>query len=125
MKLIIFITLFFSSISANAQWTYYSESDDKKVTFYIDHSSIKRNGGISKMWTMQDYADVQKQGQRSIKYLLEFDCKNDSSRGAAFLAFSKQMGSGDVLYQDYKNDPWRPYTPDSVSASLAKIACVR
>jgi len=125
MKTIIFIMLLCSSISANAQWVYYNETEDKKIRFYVDHSSIKRNGDISKMWTMQDYVDVKKQGQRSIKFLLEFDCKNDSSRGAAFLAYSKQMGSGEILYQDYTIDAWRPYTPDSVNASLAKIACSR
>lgn len=125
MKIVIFIALLSSSILAHAQWAYFNETEDRRITFYIDHSSIKRSGNISKMWTMQDYANVQKQGQRSIKFLLEFDCKKDVSRGSAFLSYSKQMGSGEVIHQDYTIDPWRPYTPDSVNASLAKIACTR
>ena len=125
MKSIIFIALFFSSISAYAEWVYYAKSEDGKTTFYVDYATIKKSGVISKMWTMQDYDNVQKQGQRSVKFLFEYDCKNEASRGTAFLAYSKQMGAGEVLYQDYTVDPMRPYTPDSVQASLAKIACNR
>jgi hypothetical protein len=53
MKRLLFVALMVTCSFSWAEWEYFGEKAD--YADYVDKSTIRRNGAITKMWTLTDY----------------------------------------------------------------------
>src|SRR5258706_579807 len=76
-----FIPLALVSGEARSDWIYYSTNDNGD--FYTDPGTVRRNGKITKLWTLLDQKNVDKifgKDYLSSKSQFEFNCNEEQSR---------------------------------------------
>src|SRR5689334_22542567 len=91
--------LLLSAGQALAQWTQYGASAEGTM-FYMDFSSIRRNGNLRSVWTLQDYkvqGPGMQPGVRSATAIMQYDCSEQRSRPLSISLHSEQMAREDVL----------------------------
>lgn len=95
---------------------------------YVDYSTIRKEGGMVRMWVMDDYKQELElpSGEKllSIKMQKEFDCMKEKTRNIFASAYSRNMGRGEPVY--IENTPsleWNPVPPGTVREGLWNIAC--
>ena len=117
--------------TAQAAWTLVAATDDENDYYFIDKSSIRKNGTRVKAWFLNDMKIPSKNSDGtyylSKKIFNEFDCKNETNIGLALVATSENMGKGAVVFS-YTNDDARkfspqPIVPGSIGESMLKAAC--
>ena len=123
MKRLLFVVLM---MTCSLSWAGWEKSVDGN---YVDRSTIRRNGDVSRIWILKDYASTQEDHgdvYKSTKQLKLFNCKEETSAILSLLRTSGSMGSGDVvwsIHQKYNELDWRQIVPDSVDETHWKIAC--
>ena len=124
-KLLPTLLLALTSVSANAEWSFYGSNQDSDL--YINHDSIRNEGEIAKMWFMEDYKGVKKTSYGkpflSAITLGEYDCKGERVRTLQFAIYSGKLGKGDVVYSGGIKNGWEPIVSDSLGEILWNIAC--
>ena len=126
-QLLLGLMLLMTATAANAEWTAIDSADN--FIQYVDRATIRRNGNLVKMWSLQNFKTVQKsaaggESYLSVKEQWEYDCKEEKKRVLAFSWFDGKMGSGKVVYSDSDfRDKWSPVGPESIGEILWKIAC--
>ena len=78
-----------------AEWTKVGEKNS--TVQYIDYSTIRKEGNLSKVWGLQDRKKPDGEGAISDRLLIEIDCKEESYRllkGIKQLLFCKFPESG-------------------------------
>lgn len=93
---------------------------------YADPTSIIRSGNKVQMLSLIDHKKgLSKAGKTfmSVKAQHEFDCAGAQVRMLFASTHSENMGAGKRVGTDYKIDHWEPVQPNSIAASLWKIAC--
>ena len=123
MRKIFFVLLMAFSCSAWAAWENISKAGS--YTYYVDTATIKKEGTIHRAWVMKN-RDFKLEGEMSVRYLQEFDCKREQSRYLQISQFSGVMGSGDeVDRHDYLDDAWDYIAPGTVDEHLLDYVCAR
>jgi hypothetical protein len=130
MKRLLFVVLMTVCSVSWAEWKVTGTTDHGQNSVYHDKSTIRRNGAISKMWTLNDYAasrpDISGREYKSVKNLFAYDCKEETSAITSSIGYDNSMGSGDVVYShSLKMNQWEwdPISPGSVAAVHWAIAC--
>jgi hypothetical protein len=82
-------------MNCHAEWTPFMEKEDG--TWYIDQST--RTGDAQpRIWTLFDHlTPVGAFGVRSVKTLVQTDCKEGWLREISLLVFNDQMAKGSIL----------------------------
>jgi hypothetical protein len=127
--LILFLALFMNS--AYAAWTLVAISNDDNDNYFIDKSTIRKNGTKVKAWFLNDMKIPSKNNEEkyysSVKRLSEFDCKNETNIGLASVGTADNMGGGAVVfsytYDDRKEFPAQPIVPGSIGEAMFKAVC--
>jgi hypothetical protein len=95
---------------------------------YVNPTTIIKERGKSRMWSMWDFRKPQRAGKSSIlssKSETEYDCYNKRSRLLGSTLYSGNFGAGTaVLFT--KDDKWEPMPDaddDDIAAAQWKIAC--
>jgi hypothetical protein len=120
--------LLLSSGSAYAEWVQIDKTDDEGTAIYINPDTIRRKGGLVKMWYMMDYSSGQTIAGNtsfSIKTQEQYDCPEERHRRIATTFFSGHMGNGKVNFSGTDESKWEPVEPESVGEVLWKFACNR
>lgn len=123
-KVILMMLLAGASSSALAEWV--SVGKNEHIGIYVDQTTVKRKGDMSKIWTLTDYANAQKDmGEKylSTKDQNEYDCKQMKWRRRAASQYSKNMGAGKLVYSDTYTTRWMEVPPDSGTEILLNFAC--
>jgi len=112
------------SSSAAAEWT--EVDSDETTTFYIDPTTIRRDGNLVKMWELVEYKTVRVRD--TVKYLSsksqsEYDCKDEQLRTLSLSLHSRNMAGGRTVYVTSDLGKWRPVPPGGGIEVLWKIAC--
>ncbi len=130
MKKLAFATLVMTCLSSWAAWDYMGTSNDKDYDIYNDISTIRKNGEIAKMWTLQDFytTQINRAGEktRSVKLLRAFNCRAETMANISIAKYSGQMGSGSVVVSGTLDEhlwTWNPIVPESIGETQWKIAC--
>jgi len=125
-KIILACVLATSAASAFAEWTKVSESDDGEVSFYIDYKSIRKDGNLRKVWMVHDYMQAKKGGYKSVRLMVEFDCKAERYRTLTISGHSENMVLGATLGTENPSAPQWVYIPPSSSIETTlKIVCAK
>ena len=128
MRRLLFSALMMVCSVSWAGWEYTDTSD--KITFFHDKSTIRRNDGIAKMWTLYDHSVIQtyKTGERwkSEKVFFAYNCKEQTFASIAMIHYSGGMGTGKVVWSGISKEDdleWAPISPGSIGEVRWKIAC--
>jgi hypothetical protein len=122
MRILMMAVLLLVAMPVAAQnWVKVDEND--VFTLYIDPSTIRINGNLRRVWTLNDFKRPDPGGQVSQRALLEYDCKEERSRVLAWSAHSESMLGGKILYSKDEPGQWRYVAPGSVADVTLKIVC--
>lgn len=125
MKTIAAVVLALLSGSVMADWELIGNTNGN--TTKINKSSIRKQGNVVRIWTMQDYADPLPMGNgriaNSSKILIENNCKEESYRYVSGIFYGEHNGSGMVVLSDDKPDPFLAITPGTINETLWNAAC--
>jgi hypothetical protein len=125
-RLVLITLLLLSSGPAYAEWVSLGKSD-AGMTIYVDPDTIRRKGDMVKMWYLFDSKTIEQsvagRSYLSTKNQSEFDCAEERYRFLAWIYFSGNMGSGEVIFNSFDEGKWMPVAPGSVTQSLWKVAC--
>lgn len=95
MKKIAALLLLVCSWSCHAEWQVLSETDDG--TWYLDPTT-QTSGAQPRVWTLFDHRQaVGAFGVRSVKTLVEADCKGGWLREISLVVFNSPMAQGSIL----------------------------
>jgi hypothetical protein len=123
-KLLMGLMLLLVSGAASAEWTI-ANNDDEHI-LYVDRATIRRNGNFVKMWHLTDYKKAKvfnDKSDLSARSQREYDCKDEKSRILSLATFSGQMAKGTVTFSTSVTQEWEAVPPESINATLWKIAC--
>lgn len=115
-----------SAGTARADWTKGGSSNSS--TYYVDRTTIVRNGGSAFMWNLTDYdapQSWQNQAFLSSSAKFEYDCSGRRSRVMVEQGFSGHMGRGQKTYTVQGPRPWLPIEPNTRGEEKLAIACGR
>jgi Surface-adhesin protein E len=124
--ILVFLLAVFSS-SVMAEWVPLTHGNDKNTTIYANPDTIRRSSNKVKLLIMFDYKMPKTvAGSKpyfSTKYEFEVDCNGDQSRLLGVIAFSGNMGAGEVIYTHNFNNDWTPVRPESLDQGILNFAC--
>jgi hypothetical protein len=113
------ILLVLYSNIATADWQYFSESDFS--LWYVDLSSLKKNGDIVSLWAYQNFRKPQA-GMLSARQKIEINCMQEMYKTVYMQSFS-QRDLGSISDSFETNTKYAPIAPDSPMNTLRKLAC--
>jgi hypothetical protein len=126
-KLILTVLLGAVSSSAMAEWVPIAMSSDKTNTIYADPDTVRRSSDTVKLSIMNDNKTPKSvPGFRpyfSTKDQFEVDCNEDQIRMLGLIAYSGNMGKGEVIYTHKFNNDWSPVSRDTVDQGIFNFAC--
>jgi len=118
IKLIVVGLLF--SCASHAEWIQYGTTD----SFYsfVNPETIRKTSNGVRAWKMENYFSVQPDGSKSVKTMIEVDCK-DNWRILSIAKFSLHNGQGENIKNVDGPSSWMATVPDSIGWSLQTILC--
>lgn len=127
MKKIMVLLLLLVSSNVFAEWTKVDVSENDILFAYVDYATIKRKGNKVTMLKIYDFKTEENVGNDrylSVVNRDEYDCEEKTSRITDFVAYSRNMGKGDVVYSEKNlNDKADSVSPGSMRESLLIVAC--
>ena len=132
MKRLLFVVLMMICSVSWAEWEFLGRAGDGEQTVYVDTSTIRKNGVISRMWELIDFSKVQtnRSGDRwmSSKSLAAYNCRDETLALISAFDYSGSMGHGNVvgtLTVQEREWKWVPIVPETIAETKWKIACGR
>ena len=117
------LSLMFSSASS-AEWTSMGETV-AGTTYYIDLDRVRKNGGYTYFWYLNNLIKPDDYGHSSNKFYTEVDCKAFRHRTLTYIYYKQPMGEGEGESQTSQNQEWRYPPPDSMSESMLNKVCAQ
>lgn len=101
-------------------------SDAQGNAWQLDAEGMHRKGYIVYVWQVQNLAQPDEQGAKSIRSQVEFDCRFRQSRIMWITRHSERDEGGKVISSGLVTRPeWTPAAPGSASDTLLENACRR
>jgi surface-adhesin protein E len=122
------VVLVLSSEPAYAEWVKLFSTSTKKGghTIYSEPGTDSRKGDLVRIWILFDYNTIQTEAGDSFLSDIqqsEFDCAEKRFRLLAYMWYSGNMRSGNVVYTNSSGTNWAPAEPNSIGQFLWKFAC--
>lgn len=121
MKKILFVCLLFATGSVWADWVAVGESAGSN--FYIDPSTIRKEGDFRKVWGIQDLSKRDIDGEMSRRYREEYDCKAARKRYLSATTHSEPMAAGSTLISTSEASAWTDIRPNTLGDEILKTVC--
>ena len=122
----VILTMLLAVVSGSAAAGWVEVDSDESTTFYIDPTTIQRDGNLVKMWELLDYKAARVRNKVmyvSSKTQSEYDCKDEQLRTLSLSLHPRNMAGGKSVYGSNVADHWRPVPPGGAIEVLWKIAC--
>ncbi len=126
-RLLFFVLMIVCSVSW-AEWEVFEVTS--KGVMYLDKSTIRKSGEITKIWELADYFEVQTATDgskyKSAKVRWAFNCLEETMTAIAMTQYSGSMGADDVVWSNTRKEihwTWESVVPGSSGAIFFKIAC--
>lgn len=134
MKLLAALLLFVAYVPAFAipteaitdRWT--EVTSDDKIGIYVDINSIKRDGDLVTMTSLQDYVGGKFLAGTTIGSIVGvevYDCVNSKAKVLSLSVYPGNMGTGTMIIVDDRLKPWNPVVAESRGDELFKVACMK
>lgn len=100
---------------------------NEAITMYADAATIRKAGGVARMWDMTDFEKGNVLGAHkralSFKREQEYECDGQRARILYISWHSGHMGEGEILGSDRSVSSWRPVLVGTVLERLWRTAC--
>jgi hypothetical protein len=123
MRCLLLVFLMLTTTPTWAEWVKVTASSDD--VYYLDPSTIRRDGNFRKAWTLIDFIKMGRKGVHSLKAFKEFDCKEERFRVLTAVGYAGQMGTGTVLGSENPTIPFGYVAPNTASADQLRFVCAR
>lgn len=117
------LVLMLSAAPTLAGWDTVYET--KTAVHYIDPETIRKEGDLRKVSTLQDLKVQGERGERSMRALMEYDCKNKRVRPISATAHRGQMATGEIVATISKPSKWISIAPESAFNTTLRHVCAR
>lgn len=108
-----------AGVAHAASWRLFLTDDERETAYFMDKSSIKRDGEYATAWVMLAHG-APVTAERSSKMLVRVYCKRDIFQ---FLAFYNYSDEGTVLGSYLEPTKPEPIIPDTLMESVASHLC--
>ena len=111
------------STTALAEWKVILKNED--ATVYVETAKIKRIGNLTNAWLLDDLTSPEKAGKRSYKFTkskMSFDCNNERTKTEYIVAYSGQMGAGEVV-GSVESLEWKQVIPGTFGETVLNRIC--
>ena len=106
---------------ARADWLALGGSGQSDA--FIDPATVQTTGRVRRVWSLHNLRLVDKDGDRSYRSLLEYDCQNLIYRSVETLFYAEAMAQGRPSGRNGAPSPWRAVEDGSISAAMQKLVC--
>ena len=120
-KAIALSLMLLATSSAWADWEMISETH--RANFYIDPTTIRKDGNFRKVWEVQNLKVRHKDGEKSWRTRNEYDCINERQRILSFSTHSGPVATGDVLQIGREPGSWSDVAPGTSGDTILRIVC--
>jgi hypothetical protein len=117
------MTLLFFTTQTMAEWVKVGTS--QTAVHYVDPATVRSDGNLRLVWSLQDLVDERPDGTHSIRVLQEYDCAENRFRYLQVASYSGPMARGKVLLEYGLRDRWSPRTIGKYYYAVGKIVCSR
>ena len=107
--------------TASIDWKMVAQSSD--TTFYVDPSSIKREGSVVLIRQMFDSSEPDAKGRRSFVEIFSYDCNKRTTRLVSMQGYSQPLGRGGVLSDLATPQGLDAIKPGSIGEVQFNFAC--
>jgi hypothetical protein len=128
MRAVLILLLFFAAAPALADWVRIGQTEktvlyvmSDKTVFYIDPSTVTKDGNLRKVWEIHDLSDKGPLGERSILIQVEYDCAEKLMRPLHASAKSRPMAQGEILKVEAPAEDWITLRPGKDGDIFLKI----
>jgi len=100
--------------------------EDEGTVGYIDPATIKNiDGNLRRVAELLDFKrpDPQFKGERSHRFVVEYDCKRKLVRVVSVTGYSERMAQGRITNSAEPKPSWAQLDPHSHHANQLRIAC--
>jgi hypothetical protein len=128
MKKLFLVCLMLLSGSAWAEWVLIGETDNggEVVSFWVDPSTIKKNGSRRKVWGITAFTSRNEFGALSNRWQEEYDCKEEQARYLALSAHSERFAGGHTILVNTinpKDEVFAPVAPGTLRSGAMEFVC--
>ena len=123
MHQVLGLLLTLSIASAEAGWD--RAYVTKTAVHYIDPETVHKEGDLRRISTLQDLKAQGERGERSIRAVMEYDCKNNRVRPISATAHREQMAVGEVIATISSPAKWIPIAPESAFNTTLRYVCAQ
>ncbi len=113
MRIVLTLLLLIAAVPARADWVRMGQTEktvlyvmSEKTVFYIDPSTITKDGNRRKVWEIHDLSEKGPLGERSILIQVEYDCAEKLLRPLHASAKSRPMAQGEILKVEEPAEDW-------------------
>jgi hypothetical protein len=128
MRAVLMLLLISAAAPAWADWVRIGQTEktvlyvmSDKTVFYIDPSTVTKDGNLRKVWEIHDLSDKGPLGERSILIQVEYDCAEKLMRPLHASAKSKPMAQGEILKVEAPAEDWITLRPGKDGDIFLKI----
>ena len=93
------------------------------AVFYIDRTTIHKNGDLRRVWVIQDLKQRDSDGVISRRVLEEYSCKEKRRRILSISVHSERMAGGRNLDMDSTPSEWYPIAPGVTAEGIFGVVC--
>lgn len=136
MKYLVFLLVWLAALGvvkadmeAN-NWDRIGASTNGVYVLYVDHSTLKLEDGIARLWTLDDFIKPYKSIEGievwSGKTLYFYNCLEGKRVKVAQYGYTRPMGKGASAYGfelESKEFEWEYVAPDTIDYAVFAIAC--
>jgi hypothetical protein len=121
MKKLALAVLILLSSNAWAQWVQVGETDEGN--FYIEPSTVRRDGHLRQVWELTDLKRRDEGGELSRRTRVQYDCKRGQTQVLSISTHWEPMAGGATLLSVVREGHWKEVPPDTAYAKAFKIVC--
>ncbi len=121
LSLVALPALLMVSHPAHAEWEFVASSDF--YARFIDPETATRDGDIVSVWEVDDKAEPDRYGVRSLRANTHYDCAARAYRIAHLSGHSKALTGGEVIFSRPGRERWKPVAPGTLGAATLDRLC--
>lgn len=118
------VVLLLLTAGVQADWVKASETADAR--FFVDLSSMEKDGGKRRIWELTDLKQRGKEGELSMRSRVVYDCAGQLARTLSLTVHGEPMAAGQTLFVGGE-DPrgWFAVGATSVYGDKLRLVCGR
>jgi len=128
MRALLTLLLIAAAAPAWADWVRMGQTEktvlyvmSERTVFYMDPSTVTRDGDLRKVWEIHDLSEKGPRGERSILIQVEYNCAEKLMRPLHASAKSRPMGQGEILKVEQPAEDWITLRPGKEGEIFFKI----